>query len=71
MSFIKVDKDKATALKEQQVRVLRLEKLSSCDWTQLVNAKCDKVAWATYRQALRDIPSQDGFPYSVMWPTKP
>ena len=26
---------------------------------------------ATYRQALRDIPSQSGFPFSVTWPTKP
>jgi len=27
--------------------------------------------WTTYRQALRDIPSQDGFPSGVTWPTKP
>lgn len=27
--------------------------------------------WATYRQALRDVTSQEGFPYSVAWPTKP
>ena len=27
--------------------------------------------WTTYRQALRDIPAQDGFPASVTWPTKP
>ena len=27
--------------------------------------------WATYRQALRDIPAQEGFPYDVVWPTKP
>ena len=28
-------------------------------------------AWLDYRQALRDITSQEGFPYSVTWPTKP
>ena len=28
-------------------------------------------AWTTYRQALRDLPSQSGFPASVTWPTKP
>ena len=28
-------------------------------------------AWATYRQALRDITEQTGFPYSMIWPTKP
>lgn len=27
--------------------------------------------WATYRQALRDITAQEGFPYNVSWPTKP
>lgn len=27
--------------------------------------------WATYRQALRDIPAQEGFPYDIVWPTKP
>lgn len=27
--------------------------------------------WATYRQALRDVPQQEGFPYSIVWPTKP
>lgn len=26
--------------------------------------------WLTYRQALRDIPLQVGFPYSIVWPTK-
>jgi hypothetical protein len=30
-----------------------------------------KVAWATYRQALRDVPSQAGFPWEVQWPTQP
>jgi hypothetical protein len=25
----------------------------------------------TYRQALRDVPDQDGFPFDVVWPTKP
>ena len=27
--------------------------------------------WAVYRQALRDIPQQDGFPFSVAWPNSP
>ena len=27
--------------------------------------------WATYRQALRDVTAQTGFPFSVEWPTKP
>ena len=27
--------------------------------------------WAVYRQALRDIPQQDGFPFNVAWPNSP
>jgi len=30
-----------------------------------------QVLWATYRQALRDIPQQAGFPTAIVWPTKP
>jgi hypothetical protein len=30
-----------------------------------------QAAWATYRQALLDVPQQDGFPNDIAWPTKP
>lgn len=30
-----------------------------------------QTAWATYRQALRDVPQQAGFPWDIRWPTKP
>lgn len=48
--------------------------LKETDWTQLddtpiSNAK--KLGWATYRQALRDVPSQPGFPLEVTWPEQP
>lgn len=45
--------------------------LQQSDWTQLADAQVDRAAWAAYRQALRDVPSQDGFPRNVNWPTKP
>ena len=45
--------------------------LTSSDWTQVVDAPVDKAAWATYRQALRDITAQNGFPDNIVWPTKP
>lgn len=45
--------------------------LATCDWTQLFDAPVDREAWATYRQALRDIPSQPDFPLTVEWPTTP
>jgi len=45
--------------------------LIDSDWTQVADAPVDKAAWATYRQALRDIPNQEGFPTDVAWPAKP
>jgi hypothetical protein len=56
---------------EANVRGYRDELLSESDWTQVADAPVDKAAWAAYRQALRDIPQQAGFPYSVNWPSKP
>jgi hypothetical protein len=53
------------------VRTQRGEKLKETDWTQVADAPVDKAAWATYRQALRDVTAQDGFPWSVEWPTIP
>ena len=53
------------------VRNSRTEMLNDCDWTQLADSTADKTAWATYRQALRDVPSQTGFPWEITWPTQP
>jgi hypothetical protein len=53
------------------IRVQRDFKLSSSDWTQVADAPVDQEAWATYRQSLRDVPSQSGFPNEVTWPTEP
>ena len=53
------------------VRGKRNELLAESDWTQVADAPVDQAAWATYRQALRDIPQQPSFPYSVTWPTSP
>jgi hypothetical protein len=56
----------------KSVRTSRGDKLKDSDWTQGKDIP-DNVssAWATYRQALRDVPSQTGFPWSVQWPTQP
>jgi hypothetical protein len=54
-----------------KIRIERDAKLTSCDWTQVIDAPVDKAAWATYRQALRDLPSQESFPNEVTWPTEP
>ena len=53
------------------VRNTRNDKLKECDWTQLADSTADKTAWATYRQALRDVPTQAGFPWNVQWPDQP
>lgn len=56
----------AEAARQQRNRLL-----SESDWTQIADAPVDKQAWANYRQQLRDVSSQQGFPESVEWPVKP
>jgi hypothetical protein len=53
------------------VRAERNTKLKDSDWTQVEDAPVNKAAWATYRQALRDITAQPSFPWGVEWPTQP
>jgi len=63
-----------TATKESlsaSVRTERNAKLAETDWTQIIDSTADKAAWATYRQALRDITTQAGFPLTVEWPVQP
>ena len=63
----KVDVDAAAS-----VRSTRDTKLADCDWTQTNDSPVkDESKWTTYRQALRDVPTQAGFPHNVTWPTKP
>ena len=64
---------KATKDAEQSasVRTSRNDKLAQCDWTQLADSTADKTTWATYRQALRDVTVQEGFPWNVTWPVEP
>ena len=63
----------------KSVRADRDRKLAECDWVTLkaVDASNDNLGiqlpqvWMTYRQALRDITAQAGFPWNVTWPEKP
>lgn len=51
---------------------IRNRLLNQSDWTQLPDVPlATKEAWAIYRQALRNITNQAGFPTQVEWPTKP
>ena len=46
--------------------------LAATDWTQLSDVVLDNVqVWLDYRQALRDVPSQSGFPADISWPSSP
>ena len=54
-----------------QARTHRDAMLTASDWTQVADAPVDQVAWAIYRQALRDVPNQSGFPENIVWPTRP
>jgi hypothetical protein len=56
---------------ERNIREQRNFLLSESDWTQVEDAPVDKTVWATYRQTLRDITSQVGFPFHTIFPTKP
>jgi len=49
----------------------RTELLAQSDWTQVADAPVDAAAWATYRQALRDLPANTTDPRNPTWPTKP
>lgn len=67
--YAETDAGKAAAVRRQ-----RDAKLTACDWTQLADAPLSagvKAAWSTYRQALRDVPGQAGFPLVVEWPVVP
>ena len=55
----------------EQLREQRNQLLEASDWTQILDCTVDKVAWATYRQSLRDITDQEDAPYNVTLPTKP
>jgi hypothetical protein len=54
-----------------RLRAERNQLLTASDWTQISDSTADKAAWATYRQALRDITTQAGFPLTVEWPVQP
>ena len=53
------------------IRAERNRRLINSDWTQLSDSSVDSTVWLDYRQALRDITNQAGFPWNINWPTKP
>ena len=58
----------------KSVRASRDTKLAECDWRVIKAAETATTldaAWATYRQALRDVTAQSGFPWTITWPESP
>lgn len=67
---------KSQAILEQEALDLRTKLLVESDFadlpvTQARLSDAEKTAWATYRQALRDITKQQAYPWDISWPTKP
>lgn len=61
-----------TEQKEMNIRNQRMFLLSKTDWSQLPDvSQLVKDKWLSYRQSLRDITDQEGYPDSVIWPIAP
>lgn len=68
------EKAETDANKEKEIRGQRTHRLLLSDWTQIADAPLtteQRAEWSVYRQALRDVPSQPGFPWNVVWPVQP
>jgi hypothetical protein len=63
--------DATNEQKWEQIKLWRNAQLAGSDWTQLPDAPVDKAAWATYRQALRDLPAQGGLADAAEFPVAP
>ena len=61
----------ALAQAKAAARAQRTVLLQQSDWTQVADAPVDQQAWAAYRQDLRDVPDQAGFPETINWPVAP
>lgn len=62
------------SLRQASKRAERDRRLASTDWVALRAIEQGQAvpgAWASYRQALRDVPDQAGFPDAIDWPTPP
>ena len=58
----------------KSVRQSRDDKLKETDWIVIKNLELNANipgVWEVYRQALRDVPTQAGFPWTITWPVEP
>lgn len=68
--YTKNIRNKSVELASRNIREYRDALLRETDWLGASDVTMS-TEWVTYRQALRDIPQQDGFPFSITYPTKP
>jgi hypothetical protein len=54
-----------------RLRHWRDTELKATDWTQIADAPVNQAAWATYRQALRDLPASNADPRKIDLPVAP
>jgi len=79
--LVKSFNDWRNAYEQQQMELNAAQKrkkrnflLADTDWVVIYHKEKGTAipdGWESYRQALRDVPQQDGFPQEVVWPTKP
>lgn len=70
--YVAWSKQNVDASKVEAARDKRNALLAETDWTQGADIPTTiKSAYKPYRQALRDVPLQEGFPNNIIWPTKP
>ena len=69
--FNRMFPDATNDQKWDQIKLWRNAQLAASDWTMHTDAPTDKVAWAAYRQALRDLPAQGGLAENAEFPTAP
>lgn len=69
--FVLTPEEKAKRVRYKRNNLLRryVDTLSPPRWEAMTQSKKD--SWTIYRQALLDITDQEGFPFNVVWPTKP
>lgn len=73
-SWVEAFSDKERAEIAAEIRSKRDKLLSETDYIMAVDypaTEARKAVVSAYRQALRDVPEQEGFPYAVVWPDKP
>ena len=54
----------------KEARATRDRLIAETDWMALSDVQMSD-GWAAYRQALRDVPEQPGFPDNIDWPKIP